>query len=283
MFPGKFARGTGGLRGAQFAGMAAGGGGAEVVVQRANMGVSRTARSLYAGRRKYPAGSRKYSRSYPKALSFQGIETKFFDTSNNGTGLTANTTWAGCELNPATVLCFNSMVQGSSASQREGRKITCLTLEITGTITVAAQTNVVAADVAPTICIALVRDKNTNGGSGTSPGLDAENVYTNPSAGTAGVVTPLRNMNFSKRYKVYKQLVFPLVAPTLTWDGTNMEQSGTTTPFKMFAKLNFVTEFSANAGTVADITDNGLFLIGVANNVELVPTINYNARLRYRG
>lgn len=286
MFPSKFARG----RGASAAGgghrFASGGGGG--AVKRSGTGrrstylaASSSSRSGVQRRRVYPAGARR--RGYiPRALVAQGVETKFLDSNLNSTALASQTSWAGCELNPATQLCFNSMVQGTSASQREGRKITNVSLEIVGTILQNAQAGQTAMDIAPTIMLALVLDTQTNGGTAT--GLDAENVYTNPSAVAVCNAAPLRNMNYSKRYRVLRTWTKNLTQLPAAVEGAgDIEQAGNTTPFKMFVKLGFVTEFLGNAGTVADISTNGLFLIGTTTHTSTAPTITYNARLRFRG
>jgi len=239
----------------------------------------------YAGRGARP-GPRMYRkfrglRSYPDS----GIETKFFDTSFSAGALlapTASATWAGMELVPTGDLAFNTPVQGSGASDREGRFITMQSLQITGMIAMAPQIDQTAADSAPTIKLWVVLDTQTNGGTAT--GCDSELVYTNPVATSIGGVQPLRNMLYSKRFKVLKEICIQVPQVSISYDGTNIEQEGLAVPFDAFVPLKGLkTEYLGNAGTVADIVTNGLFLLGCTSSTNLGPSLTYNARLRFRG
>lgn len=235
-------------------------------------------------RKVYPYGARRSSNRVPRALIQQGVETKYYDTSVVGSTVPASGDWTGCELNPGTILCLNAPTQGTGASNRDGRKITMTSIEVTGTLYQAPQADQTAADTNPTVYLALVLDMQTNGGSAT--GLDSELVYTNPTNNAVCSTAPLRNMLYSKRYKVLSVWCENLSELVTTYDGNNMEQSGQTTKFKMFKRFGpkgLVTEFLGNAGTVADITDNGLFLIGCTTAANTAVQIYYNARLRFRG
>jgi len=283
MFASKFSRGRGGFAagggGARFV---SGGGGGSVKGRRyTNMASSFSSAggSRRLRRKVYPAGARRRG-FIPRALVAQGVETKYLDMTGTKT-LTAPTDWTGCEANPTTLLCLNTMIQGTSASQREGRKITCVSIEVEGIISQAAQVDQAAADVAPIVGVYLVLDTQTNGGTAT--GLDSENVFINPSGNAAVGCSPLRNMLYSKRYKIVGKWVKQLPQLPISYDGANMEQAGQATPFKLFKKLGFVSEFLGNAGTVADISTNGLFVIAACSNTSTAPSLLYNARLRFRG
>lgn len=223
-------------------------------------------------------------RGLPRARGM-GIETKYFDTSVsavNVAGAAGTVAWTSNEYNPATVLCLNAPTQGTGASNREGRSITMASLQVTGTIRFAAQADQTAADTLPIVKIWVVMDKQTNGG--TASGLDSENVYTNPAGTTLSGLSPLRNMLYSKRYKVLRELEVkcPTIVPT--YDGTNLEQAGADVCFDAFIDLKGKkTEYFGNAGTVADITDNGLFVLAVCGGTTVQGAITYNARLRFRG
>lgn len=222
-------------------------------------------------------------RSYPQA----GIETKYYDTSLSAAAIqapAASATWSGLEQNPATVLCFNSMSQGTGASNREGRFITMESLQIAGVVRITSQADQTAADTIPVIKYWVVLDKQTNGGTAT--GLDSELVYTNPVATAVGGLNPLRNMLYSKRFKVLKSGTINPQALPMSYDGTNMEQEGVDTQFECFINLKGLkTEFSADSApsTRADIVTNGLFFLMAASTTSTAPTVTYNARLRFRG
>lgn len=253
--------------------------------------------SRYAGARRYKlnrfyqgrgvrSGSYMYRRfrglrTYPQS----GIETKFFDSYTDQTALAAppaTQAWTGMELNPATGLAFNCPTQGTGASNREGRLITMESLQITGNIYIANQVDQTAMDSMPTIRLWVVLDRQTNGGTAT--GLDSELVFDNPGQSAVTGINPLRNMLYSKRFKVLKEIDVEIKALNVAYDGTNMEQGGIVTPFDCFVKLKGMkTEFLGNAGTRADIVTNGLFLVGLTSSTQTAPKISYNARLRFRG
>jgi len=240
----------------------------------------------YAGRgsRPGPAMYRKFRglRRYPTS----GIETKFFDSSVAVTGISVTQGTAavtGLEINPATVLCLNSMVQGTGASQRDGRKITMESVQLTGSVAVAAQATQTAADTKPIITIFVVLDKQTNGGTAT--GLDSENVWTNPAARAEVGGQFLRNMLYTKRYKVLKEINVDVKSPPIVAEGAmDIEQAGVHTPWDCYVPLKGLgVEFLGNAGTVADIVNNGLFVCACTSSGSFAPLLSYNARLRYRG
>jgi len=171
------------------------------------------------------------------------------------------------------------MVQGSGASQREGRKITNVSIEIEGNVYCAPQAGQATTDVPPTIKIALVLDTQTNGAQ-----LNSEDVFANPSGNAALASSCLRNMLYTKRFRVLKTLTISMPQVGVVAEGAaDIEQAGAAMPFKIFRKLGFVTSFLANNGTIADITDNSLHLVAFANNTTMAPGLFYQARLRYRG
>ena len=54
--------------------------------------------------------------------------------------LTSPTDASGGELNPTGVITLNSVTQGDGKSQRDGRRLTMLSVYVTGTISCAVQT-----------------------------------------------------------------------------------------------------------------------------------------------
>lgn len=240
----------------------------------------KTFRKQYVG-----YGVRPGSRLLSSLASKLGVEKKYFDTALNASAIVsppATAAWAGLEQNPATLLCLNCPLQGSGATNREGRLINMDSIQLTGAVRMAAQADQTAADIQPIIKIWLVLDKQTNGGSAT--GFDSENLMTNPGTTALGGITPLRNMLFSKRYKVLKEILIDTAQLTITYDGANVEQSGREVTFQCFIPLKGMkVEFNANAGTVGDIVTNGLFICAATSNTTCAPALTYNARLRFRG
>lgn len=209
------------------------------------------------------------------------LEPKFKDSIVSAAALTAPTDASGGEFDPATLLCLNAVGQGDTASDRDGMQIAMKSIEVEGFINCPAQADQVAGDVAPLIFIALVLDGQTNGAQ-----LNSEDVFANPSGGTGLAACPLRNMSYTRRFKVLKKVVLKIPMSPITWDGTNIEQQGTHTKFKFFVNLagcKVRYQTGTSTGYVGTITDNSLHIIAYTSSTSMGPLISYNARLRYVG
>lgn len=93
-------------------------------------------------------------------------------------------------------------------------------------------------------------------------------------------------MSYTERFKVLKIKKLRVPTPAISWDGTNLEQSGSNIPLSMFVKLGGLqTKFQSGTttGYVGTIVDNSLHLIAFSNSTAWEPSISYNARLRYVG
>ncbi len=214
-----------------------------------------------------------------RTAGFLGIETKFYDTSLIGSALTFPTDASGGEHNPSATICLNSVVQGDGESQRDGRKISMLSMHVKGTVLVPSQVNQTVPDAGGDILIALVHDKQTNGTL-----LDSETVFVNPGADALTANQPFLNLQYRERFQVLATQRLNLRDPNTAWDGTNMEQQGYTLPFEMYKSLNGMTvTYKGTTESIANIVDNSLSIIAYGNAAGLAPTMSYNARLRFRG
>jgi len=210
-----------------------------------------------------------------------GVEVKFHDSALVGQGLTAPADCSGGEADPAVILCLNGVPQGDTAITRDGQKIAMKSIEIEGIIACPAQTNQTAAEYAPHIFIALVLDTQTNAAQ-----LNSEDVFSNSGANAILATFPLRNFNYTERFKVLKRWCFKMPVPAITYDGTNIEQSGVQAKFKCFKNLKgLVTKFTntATTGVIGTVMDNSLHLIAYCNDTGMAPSISYNSRLRFVG
>ncbi len=215
---------------------------------------------------------------------YVGLEKKFFDTGRS-IALTAPTDASGGEVDNSTNLCLNCPAQGDGESQRDGRQISMHSINIKGTITIASQADQSAGDTVPDIFIALVMDKQTNAAQ-----LDSEDVFENPTGITSLATSPFRNLEYTSRFTVLATRKISAVdlagAIQPVFDGTNIEQQGAQIPFSIYKtlggkKVNFIS--GQTTSTVAAIADNSLHLIAYSTNTSMVPTINYNSRLRFVG
>ncbi len=211
---------------------------------------------------------------------FLGIEYKFYDTSLTGAALTSPADATGGEHNPSATISLNTVVQGDGESNRDGRQIVMKALHVTGNVNIPVQVSITAGRVSPIVYIAVVWDKQANGAI-----LASENVFTNPGAVTGLAATPLRNLQYIKRFKVLKSrtIQMPTDMP-ITYDGVNIEQAGCEVHWRMDIKLpNIEVNYSATTETIANTIDNSLSIVAFCSTVSQAPVLNYNARLRFVG
>ncbi len=210
---------------------------------------------------------------------FLGIENKFYDNLLSSSAISAPSDGSAGEHDPGGADGLNTVDQGDGESQRDGRQIVMKKISITGLISCVPQISVTATDTNPVVFIALVLDMQTNGAT-----LNSENVYINPLSTSLGAASPLRNLQFTKRFRVLKTRTLTLDQPTVVWDGTNIEQGGMHKAFQMHVNLNnLVVNFSGTTADIANIVDNSLHIIAYTSSTTCAPTINYNSRLRFQG
>lgn len=207
-------------------------------------------------------------------------ERKYFDTDKDLSTVIniAGASWAGCELDPATVNTLFAPVEGNDFNQRQGRKVQVIQIKIKGFLTCAAQADATAADNANYVRLVFYEDTQTNGAQS-----QAEEVFASGSATLNNVCAFQNPANFG-RFRVLKDRTFTLQRPSMSYDGVNMEQGGLITPFKIthkFKKPVVVSFNAANGGTIADIVNNSWHFIGASSSSGLVPQIAYKCRVTY--
>lgn len=210
---------------------------------------------------------------------FLGIETKYVDYSYSG-AVVSDANMASGEADPATVLCLNGCAQGDGETQRDGRDYTIKSLFINGQISAATQANQTQGDDNLPVFIAVVHDTQTNGAQ-----LDSELVFTNPAANANRCALPFRNMKYLKRFKILWSKTFTIETPSISYDGTNVEQMGARPiAFKVaLPNLGIKVNCKDTGATIADITDNSLHVLAFTGSTNLVPTLQYNSRCRFVG
>ncbi len=236
-------------------------------------------RAFAVGRARGRPGYRTVARS--RGWAGAKSETKYFDTFISARALPATTSWAGCETDPATFNTFCVPVKGTSINERVGRTIEIQKVKIRGSVRCPPQVNATATDPGSIVRLILFVDKQTNAAH-----VQAETVMDGPSAANSILCTQtFQNLDSMGRFHVLKDKYMSLSPPTLTWDGTNMEQTGTQRAFKMFhvfkppLKVNFN---ATNGGSVADISDNSIHMIGRCTSDGVAPTLDFEARVSYK-
>ncbi len=210
-----------------------------------------------------------------------GIEVKFYDQKLLGDALQAPSDASAGEVDPSATVLLNTVTQGDGESQRDGRRITMKSIYVEGTVTMAAQASQSTADSGSEVFIALVMDTQTNGAT-----ISSEDVFTNPGASATTAAGPLRNLQFTKRFKILATRRFTMQSPSMTNDTGatgGVIQAGLCKRFKIFKNLNTVVNYSGTTETVANIVDNSLHMIAFTSVVALAPVINYVSRLRFVG
>lgn len=210
---------------------------------------------------------------------FLGMEKKFLDSSITAQSISSNGSASSGEYDPSTLNCLNAPEQGDTASMRNGRVITLDKINVSGNISMLSQAAQTGADGSTTIMVALVLDKQTNGTQ-----LASELVFKNQSTDTTGAASVFRNLQYAQRFDVLKIWKHSFKLETLTWNGTTMSSAGQQQLFNFSHKFKGLkTNFTGTDGIIDNITDNSLHIIAFATGTELLPTLTYNARLRYYG
>lgn len=211
-----------------------------------------------------------------RGASVQG-EMKYFDTEVAQTTITGAAAWTGTEFDPTTFNTLFVPVVGAGVNQRIGKQCKVLKVRVTGMIQQNQQANQTVADDPAVTTVALVLDKQTNAAQ-----AQGEQVFTP----TTNVINaPFANQNIDNfgRFSVLKRVWKVLENPTISYDGTNIEQSGVTKlfSFKHKFKKPLIVRFNAtNGGTVADIVDNSLHIM--ANSTTALSNIQYICRVYYK-
>lgn len=207
------------------------------------------------------------------------MELKFFDTGLATGTLAAPTDMTGGEHNPSGTVNLSAVAQGDGPSDRDGKQIIMKSIHVQGVIQIPSQASTTSLDVMPTCYVAIVMDKQTNGGIVVS-----EQIFKQTQATSATAGSPFRNLLFSKRYWVVKSTQIEMGQPAAAGNGTNASIGGFQTPFNLHADLrNTVANFSAVEGTIANEVDSGLNLIAFCSTVGSAPVIIYGSRLRFVG
>jgi len=215
------------------------------------------------------------------SMGFLSIERKFYDTALTATALAAPTDASGGEFDPSATSMISTPAQGDGPSDRDGKEIAMLYLQINGSIAMSAQ-EAQAGPIGGTCAfVAIVLDTQSNAAQ-----LNSEDVFKNTSGSALMAPNPLKNLLFGNRFRILKERIFELNAMNLTQQAADdYSWAGVRKYFKWFIPLNGL-KVKFNGGTTASIVnviDNSIHVIAYTNSTAGAPSISYNARLRYVG
>lgn len=222
-------------------------------------------------------GRRRIAARNARTGGFLGQELKYYDTSFGPTPVVATITSA--ETDPLTVLTLSAPAQGDGAQNRDGKQIIIKNINVRGEVhreNVSAQTTVPGHMV---VVVALVLDQQSNGAQ-----LNSEDVYNQP--GVGNTTNAVRNLEYSKRFKVlaYERLEFD--SPPFIWNGSNMNVGGSVKKFEWNKKVNIPVNFTTGTTAgISNVVDNSLHVVAWAT-IATTPDIaylEYAARIRFVG
>lgn len=226
-----------------------------------------------------PGGSR--WRRNRRTAGYLGIEYKFLDPNLSDYNIPASTDASSGEMMPerGCTGCLTAPAQGNSESEREGRKIVVKSVFVSGCINFTPVAGQTSPPITPYIFVALVMDTQTNAAT-----LSSENVFTNPNDTALTNHFPLRNLEYSKRFKVlqHKSILCPL---TIGQDAAGtFSVSAEQRKFTLFWKGDMPVTFNSGVtANVSCVTDNSIHLIAYSTSATLTPSMYFNARTRFVG
>jgi len=216
---------------------------------------------------------------------FLGIEKKFLDMAKGNTTVSSNAALTGGELDPAGVGCTGCLscpAQGDTEQSRDGKKIVIDGLILKGyVLNPAAVDGGPAADtqVSTKVFLAVVLDTQTNGAQ-----LNSEDVFKSLGNDLLFNSCPTKNLLFGNRFRILKSQVFDLTPIGMVQTGTTYVYNAVRRDFDWYIPFKGGLPVNLNSGTdanVANVIDNSLHVVGFSTST--LPTMGYNARIRFQG
>jgi len=233
---------------------------------------------------RYPVAGRQITvvpRVYGNARAV--TERKYFETERSLLGLSNVTTaWTGTELDPATTLSFFSPIQGNDIINRIGRKCQILAWKVRGFINTIPVEGATTGHAAALARLIFFIDNQTN----AAQAQGEEVITSNQAQGTPAEpgICMYQNKNNFGRFRILKDKMFRIQDPNLGSTGANYDSNGLIIPFKCNFKFKrpITVHFNqTNGGTIADIINSSLHLIGGQNTVDLQSSVSYKSRVTF--
>ncbi len=164
---------------------------------------------------------------------------------------------------------INLIAQGTSESQRIGRKCTLKSMFWRFTLTLPQRDAIVNPSAGDDIRIIVFLDKQCNGAAAVATDiLETDDIHA------------FRNLSNSGRFVFCYDKVHSINYLTMASDGAAVvSQGGITRYHTMYKRLNTPLEFNSTTGVIAEIRSNNLGIMLVGTNA--VAGINSKIRLRF--
>jgi hypothetical protein len=213
---------------------------------------------------------------------FYGFERKYLDDTIVNYAIQEKMTGGGVGI----VQSMNTPMQGSGASNRDGRAANMLSVHIQGVIDWRADTD--AADIPCPVRIFLLLDTQNN--LAATSAHDLNQVFELPSDPAVPDAMAFRNLEYTQRFKIIADKTYYPPSLALYKTTATEQHLALTRAFEIHKPLGFVTHYAANTGATTDINDNALFLCAVQVRADSsvttsTRTVNLNCltRLRFSG
>lgn len=242
----------------------------------------RTLRSVRA-RAMAQAARRSLRMAVRTPLRWGSTELKYLDCAFNAVTIPAGTSDAsGLEMAPSSG-CSGAIsvpAQGDGESNRDGRKYTIKSVWASGVIDYVAMSDQADALDNTGTYLCLVLDTQCNGVT-----VISENVFTNPAtAGRSLLPQPLRNLAYSKRYRILASTYVEPGGMYAMTDGTSTASlNGQQNPVVSLSwKGNIVCDSSGTTANVVSASDNAIHMLAFHGG-GLSRTFNGKTRVRFIG
>lgn len=237
-------------------------------------------RRLFRKKRSFRRARRKRSfrSGVNRTAGLLGIEKKFIDQSVSDTTPLV-TVWAGAEFDPATSLNLAGVSQGDGPGQRDGRKMSVVSVAVKGEIF----NNAIESGTGPSADqyarVIMVLDRQTNGAQ-----LNAEDVMQ--TIGGNDDYRSFRNLEFLQRFKVLadKTIYYDVARSGMNEGAINLFAVGPIKKtFNFYYKFSkpLVVNYTGTTNAMANVRDNSIHLIVVGTSTAM--TISYTSRCRFYG
>lgn len=184
------------------------------------------------------------------------VEMKFFDTTKANTTVAA----AGTVLSPS----LNLIPQGTTESNRIGRKCVVRGVHMYATITLPAPTVGTASSYADWVRLVIVKDKQCNGAAAV-----VTDIFEN------GDLNSFHNLANSGRFKTLHDELYKIESKS----GTNAVASQDFHQCEFHKNMKLPLEFDNTTGAITEIKSNNILVLAFTLNG--LATVGYRARVRY--
>lgn len=232
-------------------------------------------------------GRSRISRAVRRLLSmrsggYYGEELKFLDCYWSNVNLPFTNDASSCEIQPTTgcTQAISVPAQGDTGSERVGRQYLIRSAMVSGSVHYTSDGDLPDPYQNNGCFAALVLDTQANGAT-----IVSENVYTNAGGSGAQVMPrPLRNLAYSKRYRILDSKYIP---PTNMYAFNDSATTGsigsqTSSPFTLSWKGKILCNCSGTTANVSSVTDNAIHLL-VFNAGGLNKSFYGKSRVRFVG